>query len=137
MKATVTAEQIRTLWDSPSPDSVIDRGDDCEPVTRDDLGALASQVDTDDEGYPLDGQWQVIADQVNSTVPGVPTSDAGEALLQEIRDARAERERVKSEAYDEFNAIIRAAVASRTAAVSGIAAGLSRGRIYQIRDGRR
>ncbi|MEU0596228.1 hypothetical protein [Streptomyces ardesiacus] len=139
MSKVVTAEQIRTLWNSPNPEAVIERGDDFEPVTKDDLGALASYLDTDDEGYPLDDQWQVIADQLNGTTPGEPTSSAGHDLLQRIRDARAERDRVKTEADNEFNAIIRAAVASGQAPVIAIAeaADMSRSRIYQIRDGRR
>ncbi|MFE1413472.1 hypothetical protein ACFW6F_22140 [Streptomyces sp. NPDC058746] len=127
------------LWNSPNPAAIIERGNDFEPVTKDDLGALASALDTDDEGYPLDDQRQVLADQLNNAAPGVPASTSGDDLLQEIRDARAERDRVKAEADDQFNAVIRAAVASKKAPVTAIAdsAGMSRARIYQIRDGRR
>jgi hypothetical protein len=139
MPTVVTAEQIRTLWNSPNPEAVIERGDDFEPVTKADLVALASDLDTDDEGYPLDDQWHVIADQLNGNTPGEPTSSAGHDLLQHIRDARVERDRVKTEADSEFNAIIRAAVASGQVPIIAIAhaADMSRSRIYQIRDGRR
>ncbi|MCO8308787.1 hypothetical protein [Streptomyces sp. RKCA744] len=139
MSTVVTAEQIRILWNSPNPEAVIERGSDFEPVTKGDLGALASELDTDDDGYPLDDQWQVIADQLNGNTPGEPASSAGQDLLRQIREARAERDRVKDGADDKFNAIIRAAVASRKAPVTSIAeaAEMSRSRIYQIRDGRR
>ncbi|MFJ3762954.1 hypothetical protein [Streptomyces sp. NPDC090080] len=139
MSANVTVEQVRTLWDSPNPRAVIERGDDFEPVTKDDLAVLVPALDTDDDGYPLDDQWEVLVDQLNSETPGVPTSTAGDDLLQEIRDARIERDRVKSQADNEFNALIRAAVASRKASVIAIAdaADMTRSRIYQIRDGRR
>lgn len=139
MPNTITPEQIRTLWDSPNLNATLDRGDDLEPVTKDDLGALASALDTDDEGYPLHDQWQILADQLNTDAPAEPTSTAGHLLLQEISDARIERDRVKADADAEFTAIIRAAVASKRAPVTAIAAAaqLSRERIYQIRDGRR
>ncbi len=139
MSIIVTAEQVRALWSDPNPGAVIDRGDGFEPVAKDDLGALASGLDTDDEGYPLDDEWEVLADQLNSEVPGEPASTAGRDLLDEIRDARIERDRVKEEADAEFNALIRAAVASKKASVIAIAgaADMSRARIYQIRDGRR
>ncbi|MFE1361297.1 hypothetical protein [Streptomyces harbinensis] len=139
MSHIVTAEQIRTLWDSPNPNAALDRGAHFEPLTKDDLGALASEVDTDDDGYPLDNQWQLLADQINGNEPGEPTSTAGDDLLQEISEARAERDRVKTAADDQFNELLRAAVASKRAPVTAIAsaAKLSRERIYQIRDGRR
>ncbi|MFF8747814.1 hypothetical protein [Streptomyces californicus] len=136
MNAIVTAEQIIGLWKEPNLSAVIDRGDDFEPVTKDDLAVL---IETDDEGRPLDDQWEIIADQLNSVVPGEPTSTAGHNVLAEIRDARIERDRVKKEADDEFNALIREAVVSKKTPVAAIAdaAQMSRARIYQIRDGRR
>ena len=137
--ATVTTEQIRALWDDPNPNAVIDRGDHFTPVTKDDLGALASELDTDDEGYPLDDQWELLAAQLNGEAPDEPTSTVGQDLLDEIRDARIERDRIKAEADEKFNALIRAAVVSKKASVIAIAeaADMSRARIYQIRDGRR
>jgi hypothetical protein len=131
----VTAEQVRTLWDDPNPNASIDRGDEYEPVTQDTLGVLASGLDTDDDGYPLEDQWEVLADQLNTAAAGEPTSTQGETLLHEIEDARLRR----AEADEQFYAAIREAVASKLAPVTAIAAaaGLSRERIYQIRDGRR
>ncbi|MFI5831108.1 hypothetical protein ACIA6C_28305 [Streptomyces sp. NPDC051578] len=139
MSSIVTAEQIRTLWNDPNPSAAIDRGDSLEPVTKDDLGALASELDTDDEGYPLDDQWEIIADQLNSDTTDAPTSTVGHTMLDEIREARIERDRIKDEADAEFYAAIRTAVAGRKAPITAIAeaAKLSRERIYQIRDGRR
>ena len=131
----VTVNQIQALWADPS--AVIDRGEDAEPVTQDDLSVL--DVDTDDDGMPLADQWQIMADQINSNVPGEPSSTAGQLVLQEIADARAHRDRVKEQADEEFNSLIRAAVVGRRASVIDIAlaAGVTRARIYQIRDGRR
>lgn len=139
MATVVTTTQIRALWDDPNPNAAIDRGDHFTPVTKDDLGALASELDTDDEGYPLDDQWELLADQLNSEAPDEPTSTAGQDLLDEIRDARTERDRIKADADEKFNALIRAAVVSKKASVIAIAeaADMSRARIYQIRDGRR
>lgn len=139
MTATVTADQIIDLWEAPNLSAVIDRGADFEPVTKGDLAALAALVETDDEGRPLADQWELLADQLNSAVPGEPTSTAGHDVLEEIRTARKERDRVKAEADDAFNGLIRAAVTSKKAPVAAIAeaADMSRARIYQIRDGRR
>lgn len=139
MPSSLTADQVRTLWDDPNPAATIDRGDDYTPVTKDDLGALASSLDTDDNGYPLADQWELLADQLNSETPEEPTSTEGDTLLQRISDARRERDQAKAEADAAFNALIRAAVASKQAPVTAIAAAanLSRERVYQIRDKRR
>ena len=139
MSTTITTEQVRDLWDAPNPAAMIDRGGDYEPVTKEDLGVLASDLDTDDDGYPLPGQWEVLADQLNSNPPGEPTSTSGATLLQQIADARGNRDQVKARADAEFNDLIRAGVASKKAPVAAIAAaaGLSPARVYQIRDRRR
>lgn len=142
MSDIITADQIRELWDDPNENAVIDRGDDYAPVPKADLGALASEIDTDDEGRPLDDQWDVLADQLNSWAPGEPTNTQTADVLQEIIDARRRLDQAQAadaDAATEFNNIIRAAVRDRKAAVTAIAAaaGLSRERIYQIRDRRR
>ena len=132
---SVTAAALRDLWDNPDPDAVIDRGDDYAPVTKGALGALASGIDTDDEGYPLDDQWELLADQLTGDVPGEPTDSAGQDILQEITSARLARD----QAEDQFGELLRSAMAARRAPVTAMAqaAGLSRERLYQIRDGRR
>lgn len=143
MATVVTPQQILALWDDPNPHTVIDRGDHATPVTKDDLGALASGLDTDDEGRPLDDQWEVLADQLNSEIPTEPSSSAGHSLIQEITDARLERDRLKRAADEEFNRRIRTFMlmpkAERPASVTAVAAAadMSRERLYQIRDGRR
>lgn len=133
--SVVTAAEVRDLWDDPSPNAAIDRGEDYAPVTKEDLGALASGIDTDDDGYPLPDQWEVLADQLNSDVPGEPADSAGQDILQEITSARLARDR----AEEEFTNLIRSAMAAKRAPVTAMAkaAGLSRERLYQIRDGRR
>ena len=138
----ITAKQVRELWDSPNMAAAIDRGDDYAPVTKDDLDALAGQIDTDDDGYPLDGQWEVLADQLNSDVAGGPSSSAGDAVLAELanlRQAMNQREDEFFRAQEDLHDLIRTAVNGKDAPVTSIAsaAGYSRERIYQIRDGRR
>lgn len=139
MSSIITVEQVRALWNDPIPTARIDRGDDYAPVTKDDLAALASGLETDDDGYPLAVQWDVLAEQLNGETPGEPTSGPSATLLDQIAEARHERDRAKAHADDMFTSVIRAAVASRQVPVTAIAAAahLSRERIYQIRDGRR
>jgi hypothetical protein len=137
----ITVEQVRNLWADSNPAAIIDRGDDQPPVTRDDLADLAGQIDTDDAGTPLPDQWQVLVDQLNSD-EDQPAWFKGEEYLEAIDAARARRDRTRTELDDdeaELADAIRAAVASRTAAITEIAATarLSRERIYQIRDQRR
>ena len=130
----VTTDQLRALWTGPA-DGRIDRGDDYSPVTQDDLGALASGLDTDDDGIPLDeSQWLVLAEQLNGATPGALDSGARERALLVVEDAT----HVLAGAMDDRDVAIRAALAVQVP-VSRIAtaAGLSVPRIYQIRDGRR
>ena len=134
----VTIEQIKNLWNNGG---TIDRGDDYAPITQDDLGAL--DIDTDDNGTPLESEWQVIADQLNSEVEGVPSSSAGQDFLQVVADARLERDKAKDAADKKFNDLIRSFMLTekkdRPASVMAVAAAadMSRERMYQIRDGRR
>lgn len=125
----VTIDQIKNLWHNGG---TIDRGDDYAPITQDDLGAL--DIDTDDNGTPLDTEWQVIADQFNSNEAGEPTSSAQHetldsiaAVVKTLHDAEIERDDLIRQAIAEGAPVI--AIAAR--------AELSRARIYQIRDGRR
>jgi hypothetical protein len=141
MPTIITSDQVRALWDDPNPAAVIERGEDYTPVTKEDLGALASHIDTDDDGYPLNDQWEVLADQLNSGTPGEPTSSAGHDILQEITDARLRRDAAIERAHAEFTDLIRSAMTTRKgeAPVTAMAraAQMSRERLYQIRDGRR
>lgn len=138
----VTVQQIRELWNDRNPDATIDRGDDYQAVTKDDLGALANEIDTDDAGYPIDDdEWQTLADQLNSETPGAPTDTKGQVLLQKINLQRTQCDRIHADAKhadNELASTIRAAIENEVP-VTGIAAAarLSRERIYQIRDNRR
>ncbi|MFE4397919.1 MULTISPECIES: hypothetical protein [Streptomycetaceae] len=142
MSHTITAEQVRELWEAADPAAVIDRGEDLAPVTKEDLAVLADQVDTDDEGRPLPDQWEVLADQLSAGAESeLPTGPAAD-VLQAVEDARRNRDRVKAAADDEFNRLIRSAMLNRKDTKVRVkdlekAADLSRARLYQIRDGRR
>ncbi|MER7847422.1 hypothetical protein ABTZ03_26155 [Kitasatospora sp. NPDC096077] len=142
MSDTITAGQVRELWDAPALTAVIDRGEDLAPVTKDDLAVLADQLDTDDQGRPLEDQWDVLADQLNSDAGAEPTTGPAADVLQAVEDARRYRDKVKADADDEFNSLIRSAMLNRKATKVKVAelekaAGLTRARLYQIRDGRR
>lgn len=138
MSSTITAEQVRELWDAPARSAAIDRGEDLAPVTKDDLAALADQVDTDDQGRPLADQWDVLADQLNSDDEAEPLTGPAADILQAVEDARWAR----AAAEDAFNDVIRSAMLNRKTTKVRIkdlekAADLTRARLYQIRDGRR
>ncbi|MFE9016713.1 hypothetical protein [Streptomyces cyaneofuscatus] len=126
----VTVEQIKNLW---ANGGTINRGDDYAPVTLEDFEGL--DFNTDDDGTPTEESWQVLADQVNSELPGAHPGPTAEGdLLDEISNvAHAIRE-----GEQRRDQLIRKAVAARIS-VTAIAthADLSRSRIYQIRDGRR
>lgn len=141
MAGIITPEKVRELWDAPTPTAVIDRGEDLAPVTKDDLAALADQIDTDDHGRPLADQWDVLADQLNSDEAESPAGPAAD-VLQAVEDARRYRDKVKADADEEFNSLIRSAMLNRKTTKVKVAelekaADLSRSRLYQIRDGRR
>lgn len=109
-------------------------------MTKDDLAALADQIDTDDQGLPLDDQWQVLADQLNTDDESSPSPAAGPAadVLQAVEEAR----RARDNAERELQELIRSAMLNRKTTKVRVkdleqAADLSRARLYQIRDGRR
>ncbi|MFF2123502.1 hypothetical protein ACFVXH_39860 [Kitasatospora sp. NPDC058184] len=142
MSHTITAEQVRELWEASGLAAVIDRGEDLAPVTKEDLAALADQVDTDDDGRPLVGQWEVLAAQLNADAESEPLAGPAADVLQAVEDARRNRDKVKAAADDEFNRVIRSAMLNRKDTKVRVkdlekAAGLTRARLYQIRDGRR
>ncbi|WP_239382613.1 hypothetical protein [Frankia sp. CIT1] len=131
MSATaITPDQLRTLWTGPAGGR-IDRGPDLPPVTQDDLGALASGVDTGDDGVPLPDQWHVLAEQVNM-------DGDSDGRTRDVLDAIEDAVRLLDAAMRERDAAIRSAIA-RGVPVRRIAeaSNLSIPRIYQIRDDRR
>lgn len=133
----VTAEQIKNLWTTGS--GSIDRGDDYSPIILADFDGL--DIDTDDNGWPTDDMWEILAEQFNSEIPGEVGYSLQDDVLAAIRheaDKITEAAITIAEAEEVRDDYIRAAINARVP-VTGIAAaaGLTRGRIYQIRDNRR
>ncbi|MGW1119245.1 hypothetical protein ACWD5B_19390 [Streptomyces tanashiensis] len=85
-------------------------------------------IDQDEDGTPLPDQWQMLADVLGAPDPSNVT-ELVEITAAVNRMAAAEQERDEK---------IRAAIAAGYPVISIAGhAGLSRARIYQIRDGRR
>lgn len=126
----VTAQQIKNLWTNGGR---IDRGDNYSPIILADFEGL--DFDTDDDGTPTEESWQILADQLNSEVPGAhPGPTPRGDLLDEISAAA----QAITEEEQRRDQLIRQAVTNRIAVTAiAEAAGLSRARVYQIRDGRR
>ena len=138
---TVTPDQVRTLWNTCTP---IDRGEDLAPVTRDDLTALmAGDVDTDENGTPTDEMWEVLADQLNDTADQL--DDPQERALDHLRETMAARDAeheraaaIIAAADGEIRADVLACIDAHIPVPTiGEVLGVTRARIYQIRDGRR
>ncbi|MEU0393795.1 hypothetical protein ABZ208_13630 [Streptomyces sp. NPDC006208] len=126
----ITAEQIEDLYHGHT--STIDRGDDYNVLRREDVAALVENgdIDTDDDGVPLDHEWQTLAEALSFQSDDSPR----ERALIAVEDAAARLARAEGER----NETIRKALDAGAAVISiANAAGLSRARIYQIRDGRR
>ena len=126
----ITAEQIEDLFHGHI--TSIDRGDKYPVTKRADVVALVenSDIDTDDNGTPLDYEWETLA----AALTEAPDDDPRERALLAVEDAAARL----ANAEGERNAAIRKALDAGAAVISiAGAAGLSRARIYQIRDGRR
>lgn len=127
---TITAEQIEDLWTGHI--TSIDRGDEHNAIRREDLAALVENgdIDTTDDGTPQDHEWQTLAEALSFESDDSPR----ERALLAVEDAAARL----ANAEGERNAAIRKALNAGAAVISiAGAAGLSRARVYQIRDGRR
>lgn len=125
----ITANEIEDLWNHGG---TLDRGDDYNPLTREDVAALVEngEIDTDDDGVPLNHEWQTLAEALSFESHDSPR----ERALIAVEDAAARLARAEGER----NEAIRKALKANAAVMSiASAAGLSRARIYQIRDGRR
>lgn len=124
---SITAEQIENLFNNRGGNLELADGD---TFTRDDLVQFidACDIDTDDDGTPLEGQWQLLAEVLGAPDPS-NTSELVAVTAASYRLRVAEKERDES---------IRIAIEAGHSVI-GIAnsAGLSRSRVYQIRDGRR
>jgi hypothetical protein len=126
----ITTEQIQDLWHGHT--TRLDRGDAYPVITRADVAALieGGDIDTDDDGVPLDTEWAVLAEALNDADNDAPR----ERALTEIEDAV----RRLTQAEEDRNELIVAAINAGASVISiANAAGLTRARIYQIRDGRR
>ncbi|MGI5397830.1 hypothetical protein [Streptomyces sp. CA-251251] len=126
----ITIEQIRDLFHGRTNE--IDRGDEYDVIKREDVLALVDNgdLDTDQDGTPLDDQWEILAEALSDAPADGPRDRALIAVEDAARDLQnAERERDET---------IRAAIKAGASVISiAAAADLSRARIYQIRDGRR
>lgn len=122
----ITAETIEDLYNHGASIE-LPNGD---TLTRDELIQYidACEIDTATDGTPLDSQWQILADVLGAPDP----SDLGE-----ITNIVAAAHRISAAEKDRDDAIRRAVAAGHQVTAIANAAGLSRARIYQIRDGRR
>lgn len=122
----ITAETIEDLYTHGGSLELADG----EALTRDQLTQYIDNcdIDTDADGTPLDSQWQILADVLGAPDPS-NTSELTDVTVaaNQLKLAEAKRDEA-----------IRAAIEAGHSVI-GIAncAGLSRARIYQIRDGRR
>lgn len=141
MTVTITADQIRTLYRTGAE---IDRGEDYPPVTSDDIQALLTgDVDTDEDGTPTEQMWEVLADHLNATADELDHPQ--QANLGHLADEMAARDQLHAQAAQMIaqgdDRVRRAVIACINARVPvpTIAAtlGVTRARVYQIRDGRR
>lgn len=126
----ITIEQIQDLFHGVTNE--VDRGDEYDVIKRDDVLALVDNcdIDTDDDGTPLNDQWEILAEAL-STAPTDGPRDRALVNVEATANALDHAERERDEA-------IRAAIKAGASVISiAAAAGLSRARIYQIRDGRR
>jgi hypothetical protein len=126
----LTIDQIQDLFHGRINE--VDRGDDYDVIKREDVLALVdnSDIDVDDDGNPLEDQWEILAEALSDA----PTDSPRERALIDVEataNALGHAEKARDEA-------IRAAIKAGASVISiANAAGLSRARIYQIRDGRR
>lgn len=126
----ITADQIQDLFHGHTRQ--INRGDNYDVINRTDVLALVNNcdIDVDDDGTPLDDQWEILADALSDA----PTDGPRERALTAVEDAA----RALKSAEQDRDEAIRAAITAGASVISiAAAADLSRARIYQIRDGRR
>ncbi|MFI0929693.1 hypothetical protein ACH4TP_38080 [Streptomyces sp. NPDC021012] len=126
----ITTEQIQDLFHGRINE--VDRGDEYDVIKSADVIALVDNcdIDTDDDGTPLDDQWEVLAEALSNA----PTDSPRERALEAVEDAVRQLDNAEA-ARD---AAIRDAIEAGASVISiAAAASLSRARIYQIRDGRR
>lgn len=126
----ITIDQVQDLFHGHI--TRIDRGDEYDVITREDVLALVDNgdLDLDDDGTPTGDSWEILADALSQAPTDGPRERALAAVEEAVRNLRdAETDRDKK---------IRSAIAVGAAVTSiAAAADLSRARIYQIRDGRR
>ncbi|MFH8581705.1 hypothetical protein [Streptomyces zaomyceticus] len=126
----ITTDQIQDLFHGRI--SEVDRGDEYDVIKSADVIALVDNcdIDTDDDGTPLDDQWEILAEALSDA----PTDSPRERALTAVEDAA----QGLRNAENERDAAIREAIKAGASVISiAAAADLSRARIYQIRDGRR
>lgn len=127
---SITVEQIQDLFHGRTNE--VDRGDEFDVIKRDDVLALVGNcdIDTDDNGTPLDDQWEILAEALSDA----PADGPRERAITAVEDSA----RALESAEKDRDEAIRAAITAGASVISiAAAANLSRARIYQIRDGRR
>jgi hypothetical protein len=126
----LSIEQIQDLFHGRTNE--VDRGDEYDVIKREDVLALVDNcdIDTDDDGTPLDDQWEILAEALSDA----PTDSPRERALINVEAAA----QGLNKAVEERDAAIRDALKVGASVISiAERADLSRARIYQIRDGRR
>lgn len=123
----ISAEQIENLFNNRGGSLDLANGD---VFTRDDLVQYidACDIDTDENGTPLDDQWQLLAEVLGAPDPSnMSELTAVTSAAHQLKLAEQKRDEA-----------IRAAINAGHSAINiANCAGLSRARIYQIRDRRR
>lgn len=138
-KTVVTADDVRAVWTRRR--ARIDRGDDFAPVAGSDLAALVSTDMVDADGEPLPELFQMLADRLNTQAPRQHGANRQKAALEQLRTA--EREAVQAAAVadqawqDKADAVRGCFDAKVPVQVIAAELGISRVRVYQIRDNRR
>ena len=100
-------------------------------------------TDTDENGTPTDEMWEVLADQLNDTAGQL--DDPQERALDHLRETMAARDAeheraaaIIAAADGEIRADVLACIDAHIPVPTiGEVLGVTRARIYQIRDGRR
>lgn len=141
----VTADQIHALWVHPNITATIERGEDLAPISKEDLVALVSSDDEGDllteDGALTDQGATVLADYFTTTPPGDQLDGPRHSALTHLEHAAEARDQARTHLADAEDDLTTAVRDCFTAHVPmramEQALGLTRQRVYQLRDGHR